>query len=100
MMANGASDEFRTIVRLNLLRIDVREDDVYRMMGGHRVEAWGFFVPHDGAFKPRAGGDPSFRQLGQGLWRYDVAGKADQGDRRPQAGQFDGFAAAVIADST
>ena len=74
MMANGASDEFRTIARLKPLRIDVREDGVYLVMGEHLVEAWGFFIPHDGPFEPRADGDPSFQQLGQGVWRYDVAG--------------------------
>jgi hypothetical protein len=74
LMANHASDEFRTIASLRPLRIDVRDDGVYLVMGEHFVEEWGFFIPHDGAFKPRAGGDPSFKPLAEGVWRYDIAG--------------------------
>jgi hypothetical protein len=74
MIANNASIETPVIDGLNAEYVDVQPDGVYIRIGGFFVTQYGYFIPHDPAFKPVDGSDPAFEPLGDGVWRYDFAG--------------------------
>lgn len=74
MMATNATIETTAIEDVHPQGIRVEADGVYIKTGSLFVTEWGFFVPLDPAFKPAEGGDPSFTPLGEGVWRYDIAG--------------------------
>jgi hypothetical protein len=74
MMANNATIETTAIEDVHPQGIRVETDGVYIKIGGSNVTEYGFFVPHDPAFRQPAAGDPSYTPLGEGVWRYDIAG--------------------------
>lgn len=74
MMANNATIETTAIEDVHPQSTRVESDGVYIKIGGFGAMEFGFFVPHDPAFKPPEAGDPSYTPLGEGVWRYDVAG--------------------------
>jgi hypothetical protein len=56
---------------------NVRVDAIglYMAMGSIFAEERGYFVPrNEAAFSPMAGGDPSYRSLGDGVYWYEVKG--------------------------
>lgn len=50
------------------------DDGIYIPTGKQLVEEWGYFIPYDAEFSPPEGGDPAYRLVGEGVWRYDIAG--------------------------
>lgn len=74
MITNNATIETTAIENVHPQAIRIETDGVYIRIGGFYVTEHGFFVPLDPAFKPPQGGDPSYTPLGEGVWRYDIAG--------------------------
>jgi hypothetical protein len=74
MIANNATVETTVIEDLKPRRVRVEPDGVYIAIGGFFVTEYGFFVPRLVNFTPTSGGDPSYTPLGEGVWRYDIAG--------------------------
>lgn len=74
MMASNATIETIAIEDVHPQSIRVEADGVYIRIGGFFVTEYGFFVPHNPAFKLPEAGDASYTPLGEGVWRYEIAG--------------------------
>ena len=74
MIASNAPTETPVMDALRADSVRTASEGVYITIGRQFATEWGFFVPRDPAFVPAPGGDPRYVPLGEGVWRFDVAG--------------------------
>jgi hypothetical protein len=65
----------KTIRSLDPQDVSAKAIGLYVSMGAVFTQEWGYFIPrNEAAFSPMAGGDPSYRGLGDGVYWYVIKG--------------------------